>query len=326
MSKFFVEKQYVHDGGLLLKFSEEEMRQWEEALLQDRLTVDDYNILLPLWCWELGFIPFILNGLKVFKISLGDCEGDEPNLPPSSNRVIPVFLKAWEAIQQGNLLVEKSNRSVQISISEAIHRPRSVVSNKLINEFCNNAGDFCTEIKSSKVIEWAILNNIQMDKTLLTLLSLYQDPPIEELCEETIGNRTYRKKIIKESKVTNPEKYEVEYLAAAQMLWSQYKRRNKSQIASNLLMREFGPPGGYSKEGGNILKKLSIIDPFEQKKGRGRRPKPEEKEFALLPIPGIVIQEDGNRKIDLKRSKVAFFAFIQMLKKIIPLVIQNFDA
>ena len=315
ISRLFVKRQYINNGSP--RRPSKEGKSWESELHRDRLTVSEYEVLLGLPYWEVAFIPFILIGLRIFSISQGDSEGEEPYEPPSSYLVLPILDKILEAIRQGVLLPERTECFVSISLAEAIVHPVHAIYEKIRDDFCYNSNKFAIKIRIDKIIEWSLLQDIQISQELLDVLGLSQESPAERLKEElTEGGRKYFLKIVKEPEITIPQGNEIEALAAAQMLWFYNQNKTKSQIAKDPMLRGFGPPNGYGGKSGNFLKKLGLIDPCEKKRGPGRRSKSKRTEFVLLPIQGIFMQYHHSRKFDLKKSRIAFRAFIRMLKKI----------
>ncbi len=319
----FVARQLVRDGDLLCVSREdtkrpwkEVMRQWEDELHCNRLTDNDYKNLLTCPHWELNFFPFILAGFRIFNISwCGD--PDEDIIPDSGGEVVSIFFKAWVAIQERRLLLENCKSKISLPLYETIIRPKNAVYQKIFEDFCKNITPYPIQIKPARVIEWAILNDIQLQDDLVDILGIYQERPTESLkMMEWRGKKYETRRIHPPQRMTTPQKHEIEYLAAAQILWSRNPGACKSDIAHHPLLKHFGPMGGYTKASKHPFKLLRLIDPLgsHRPKGRGKGAEDSLIDNVLSkPIPGLLETEEGTKKINLKIAKIAYRSYLRAI-------------
>jgi hypothetical protein len=269
-----------------------QLEKFQEEVIQEMLTTENFRLLLQEQFWDLRYVPFILNGFKIFTPRINERELlQRTNL---ETYIYHSFSRVFNAIMERKLSIH-CDSPISIPLDIAIQNPSMFIFKTLIQKVGALNDDMAILIDLVELIDCCVLENIGFCQKLSDILGIY-----------TGDGRNPLKK---------PDGNEIRFLAIAQVLWFYNPAKNKSQIFNDDLWNEVGF-SHYSKS--TALEKLSVIDPEGSKRNPGRAKgsaaQPLESGLSIREIPGIVIGEGSQRRIDLEKAKILISSIAEALK------------
>lgn len=296
---FFAKNQYINSrGGYSRKVTTEESNAWDRELIENRLSKEDFLILLELPYWPLAYAPFFLAGLRIFHIYYywQDGEGDDPIEPRPGNQVIGIFSAILSTIRSSELFTEESNDSINIGINKLLGGTKQI----FLQDMLSNANKYEIKIKPSRLIAWAIDRHFELPVQLLNALNVFQRPLVRNI--ETFED--YQIEHVKSPpSFRKAYQTELEILALSQCVWFNHPDFNRTQLVKHDLVEEYARHLEYTKTSKHLRSLVQKVDPKGKKRKSGR-PCKNQKALSskIVPIPDLFV----DHKLHLEAAKIVF--------------------